>query len=150
MNVYVQLLSHIPLFVAPWTVVCQVPLPIGFSSQEYRSGLPFPPPGDLPQPGIEPMPPASSASAGRFFTTEPPVIPLIVWMPWHVKLYAKLLQSYPTLCDPLDCNPPGSSVHGILQARILEWVAMPSSQGSSWPRDGNCISYVSCIGRRVL
>ena len=44
-------------------------------------------------------------------------------------------QSYPTLCDPMDCNPPGSSVYWILQARILEWVAIPFSQGSSWPRD---------------
>ena len=41
----------------------------------------------------------------------------------------------PTLCDPLDCSPPGSSVHGILQARILQWVAMPSSKGSFQPRD---------------
>ena len=41
------------------------------------------------------------------------------------------LQSCPTLCDPMDCNPPGSSDHGILQARILEWVATPSSRGSS-------------------
>ena len=40
-----------------------------------------------------------------------------------------------TLCDPVDCSPPGSSVHGILQAGILEWVAMPSSRGSSQPRD---------------
>ena len=48
---------------------------------------------------------------------------------------AKSLQSYPTLCDPMDCSPPGSSVHGILQARILEWVAMSSSRGSSQPRD---------------
>ena len=39
-------------------------------------------------------------------------------------VYAKLLQSCPTLCDPVDCSPPGSSVRGILQARILEWVAM--------------------------
>ena len=44
-------------------------------------------------------------------------------------------QPCPTLCDPMDCSPPGSSVRGILQARILEWVAMPSSRGSSWPRD---------------
>ena len=44
---------------------------------------------------------------------------------------AKSLQSCPTLYDPVDCSPPGSSVHGILQARILEWVAMPSSRGSS-------------------
>ena len=61
---------------------------------------------------------------------------------------AKSLQSCPTLFDPM--NPPGSSVHGILQARILEWVAMPSSRGSSPPRDETCISYVSCISRRVL
>ena len=54
------------------------------------------------------------------------------------------------LFDPMDCSPPGSSVHGILQARILEWVAMPSSRGSSWPRDRTCISYISCIGRQVL
>ena len=42
---------------------------------------------------------------------------------------AKSLQLYPTLCDPVDCSAPGSSVHGILQARILEWVAVPSSRG---------------------
>ena len=51
-------------------------------------------------------------------------------------------QSCPTPCDPMDCSPPGSSVHGILQARILEWVAMPSSRGSSQPRDQ---THVSCI-----
>ena len=47
----------------------------------------------------------------------------------------KSLQSYPTLGDPMNCNLPGSSVHGILQARILVWVTMPSSRGSSPPRD---------------
>ena len=46
----------------------------------------------------------------------------------------KSFKSCPTLCDPMGCSPPGSSVHGILQARILEWVAMPSSRGSSRPR----------------
>ena len=50
-------------------------------------------------------------------------------------------------CDLMDCGPPGSSIQGILQAKILEWVAMPSSRGSSWPRDRTHISYVSCIGR---
>ena len=48
---------------------------------------------------------------------------------------AKLLQSCLTLCDPVDCSPPGSSVHGILQARILEWVAISFSRISSRPRD---------------
>ena len=51
-------------------------------------------------------------------------------------------QSCTTLSDPMDCSLPDSSVHGILQARILEQVAMPSSRGSSWPRDWICISYV--------
>ena len=63
---------------------------------------------------------------------------------------AKSLQSYPTLCDPMDGSPPGSSVHGIFQARILGWVAAHSPRGSSWPRDGTRVSYVSCIGRWVL
>ena len=54
----------------------------------------------------------------------------------------KLLQSCLTLCSPMDCSLPGSSVHGILQARILEWVAMPSSRGSFQPRDQTCISSV--------
>ena len=44
-------------------------------------------------------------------------------------MHAVWLQLCPTLCDPMDCSPPGSSVHGILQARILEWVAMPPSRG---------------------
>ena len=52
----------------PWTVVCQVPLSIGLSWQEYWSGLPFPPPGDLPDPGIEPETPAAPALPGGFFT----------------------------------------------------------------------------------
>ena len=55
-----------------------------------------------------------------------------------------------TLCDPRDCSPPGSSVHGILQARILEWVAVSFSRGSSWPRDWTQDSYVSWTGRQVL
>ena len=55
-----------------------------------------------------------------------------------------------TLWNPVDCNPPGSSVHGILQARILELVALSFSRGSSRPGDQTCVSRVSCIGRRVL
>ena len=57
------------------------------------------------------------------------------------------LTLYLTLCDPTDCSPPGSSAHGILQARILEWVAISSSGGSPWPRDQ---TRVSCIGRWIL
>ena len=61
--------SHVKLFATLWTVAHQAPLSIGFPRQEYWSGLPFPSPGNLPNPGIEPMSPASPAFTGRFFTT---------------------------------------------------------------------------------
>ena len=59
------------LFGTPWTVAGQAPLPMEFPRQEYWSGLPFPSPGDLSKPGIEPVSLTSPALAGRFFTTEP-------------------------------------------------------------------------------
>ena len=68
----------------------------------------------------------------------------------NVFLFHHLLvcaQSYPALCDPMDCSPSASSIHGILQARILEWVFIFSSSGSSGPRDR---THVSCIGRWIL
>ena len=58
-----------------------------------------------------------------------------------------VVQSCLTLCDPVDCSPPGSSVRGILQVRILEWVAISSSRGSSRPRDQ---AHISSSGRRIL
>ena len=64
-------LSHVQLFATPWTVACQVPLSMEFFRQVYWSGLLFPPPGDLPDPGIESASLASHALAGRFFTTAP-------------------------------------------------------------------------------
>ena len=63
---------------------------------------------------------------------------------------AKSLQSYLTLCNPMNCSLPGSSVHGILQAKILEWVAVPSSKGSSWPRNWTRSSCGSCIAGGFL
>ena len=75
---------------------------------------------------------------------------LFFWNLEGVCVHAKLLQSCLTLHKPMACSPPGSSVHWILQAKILEWVAMPFSRGSSQPRDWTCGSYVSCIGRWVL
>ena len=68
----------------------------------------------------------------------------------RVCVCAKSLQSCPTLCDPMDCCPSDSSVHGILQARILEWVAVLSSRGSSQPREQTHISPVACLGWQVL
>ena len=63
---------------------------------------------------------------------------------------AKLPQSCLILCDTIDCSSPGSSVHGVLQARILEWVAMPSSGKSSHPGDRTRISCVPCIAGRLF
>ena len=71
-GVHAQLLSCVQLFTTPWTVSCQAPLSLGFSRQEYWSGLPFPFPGSLPDPGIKPTSPGSPALAGVFITTEPP------------------------------------------------------------------------------
>ena len=72
------------------------------------------------------------------------------WLFSHVLcvcMCVKPFQSCLTLCDPMDCSPPGSSVHGILQAKILEWVVSLSSWGSFWPRDQ---THVSGTGRRSL
>ena len=63
---------------------------------------------------------------------------------------AKLLRSSLTACNTMDYSPPGSSVHGILQSRMLEWVGVPFSRGSSRARDETRVSYVSCIGKWVL
>ena len=66
------MLSHVQLFVTPWTIAYQLPLSMKFSRQEYWSGLLFPPPWDLPVPEIELMSLVSPALAGKFFSTEPP------------------------------------------------------------------------------
>ena len=68
----------------------------------------------------------------------------------NLHMHAKLLQLYLTLLDPMGCSPPGFSVHGILQARILEWFAMPSSRESSRSRDQTRISHGSNIAGRFF
>ena len=107
--------SHARLFVTPWTVACHVSLSVGFSRQEYWSMLPCPPAGDLPDPGVEPVSLVSPALAGGFFTIS------------DMLFFSSFAQSCLILCDPMDCSPPGPSVHGILQARIMEWVAISFS-----------------------
>ena len=71
----------------------------------------------------------------------------LCWCWKRVCVRAQTLQSCPTLCDPMDFSPPGTLIHGILQVSILEWVAMPSFRGSSWPRDW---ILVSCIASRFF
>ena len=139
---------------------------MGFSRQEYWSGLPFPP-GDLPHPGIETGSPALQADSLPFELQGRPVASLCCCCcvtsvmsdsvqphkrqptrlphPWDspgkntgvgchfliqcmkVKSESEVAQSCPTLSDPMDCSPPGSSIHGIFQARVLEWGAIAFS-----------------------
>ena len=75
---HAQSLSFVQFFTTLWTVAHQAPLSMGFPRQEYWSGLPFPPPGDLPGPGIKPESLASSTLTGGFFTTEAPGKPLTI------------------------------------------------------------------------
>ena len=106
--------SHVRLSATLWTKACQAPLSMRFFRHEYWSGLPFPTPGDFPDPGIKLASLMSPAQAGGFLTT------------------AKSLQLCPTLCNPIDSSPQGSPVPGILQARTLEWVAISFSNAWKW------------------
>ena len=117
----------------PWTGVWQAPLSMEFSRQEYWSGLPFPSPGYLPDPGIKSCLPELQADS---LLSEPPGNP---------NQSAKSLQSCPTLCDPIDGSPPGSPVPGILQARTLDWVAISSSNAWKWKVKGKSLSRVRLL-----
>ena len=123
-----HVLSHVWLFAMLWTVTLQTPLSMGFFPARTLSGL------------------GSSQSmdwthdfcifciADGFFT------------PWTIEEALKCVyacaQLCPTPCNPMDFNPPGSSVLGSFQARILEWAAMDSCRWSSWPRDQTCVSFL--------
>ena len=141
-----SLFSHVHLCATLWTVACQAPLSMGCSRQEYWSGLPCPPPGDLSDPGIESMSLTSPALAGKFFTTsttweaiyihENSLILRINFKYW---LYFKIIccccfsvaNSCPTVCNLMDSSTPGSSIQAFFQTRILEWVAISFSRGFS-------------------
>ena len=144
--IVVQLLSRVWLFCnlsRVWlfcTLDCsQDLLSMEFSRQEYWSGLVFPSPGYFPNSETEPE---SPALAGGLFTTDHPGSPRA-----HCVCVCSVMPDY---LRPHGCNPPGSFVHGIFQARTLEWAAMSSSRGLSWSRDQTQVSCVSCIGRWIL
>ena len=106
-------------------------LPKGIPRQEHWSGMSFPSPEDLPDPWADSLPLNYQGSQSD--------------------IVCELSRfSHALLCSPMGYSPPGSSVHGILPARILKWVAMPSSRGSSQLSDQIHMSYVSFIARQVL
>ena len=122
----------------PCTVAHQAPLSMGIFQARI---LPYPAPGDLPSPEIKPRSPTLQVDS---LPPEPPGKPKNTGVG---ESESEVAQSCPTLCDPVDCSLPGSSVHGILQARMLEGVAFPFSRGSSRPRDQ---TQVSCIAGRFF
>ena len=136
MSTFLFLCAVLSCFSPVWlcdlrTVAHQAPLSTGFSCLWTEAYLPLdilewvamPSLGDLPNPGIEPISPGSSPFAGRFFTH---------WATWEALFSpccccCSVAQSCLTLCNPMDCSLPGSSIHGIFQARVLEWVAVAFS-----------------------
>ena len=87
--------SSVLLSVSPWTAARQAPLSVGFSRQGYWSGLPCPPPGDLPDPGMEPASPMSPALAGGFFTTRTPrEVPCLLILSYNPSLPCSLLRIF--------------------------------------------------------
>ena len=126
-------LSCVWLFATPWTVTHQAPLSMEFSRQEYWSGLPFPSPGYLPNPGIEPGSPALQANSVPSESLGKPLKEVA----WSINAYtltrrvpvqpSLVIQSCPTLCNSVDCSLPGSSVYGILQAGP-EWAAIQNAK----------------------
>ena len=133
--------SRVQLCATPWTVARQASLSMGFSRQEYWSGLPCPPPGDLPTPGMEPVSRMSTALAGGFFTTSATRKAHVV----H-ESESEVAQSCPTLCDPMDCSLPGSSVHPWdFPGKSTGMGCHCLLQGSSRPRDQIRVSRI--VGR---
>ena len=171
--------SPVQFFVNLWTVAHQAPLFMGFSRQGYWNGLPCPPPGDFPNSGIKPASLASPALEADSTREAPKTIQIAYksdfqirslskglshWLfnicgnhyglpfpsPMHKSEKWKWFQLCPILCNPIDYSSSGSFVHGILQARILEWISISSFRGYSWSKDWTSLSYISCIGRQVL
>ena len=139
----VKWLSRVRLFATLWTVAHQGPPSMGFSRQEYWSELPFPSPGDLPDPWIKLSSPTLQADA---LTSEPPGKPIYVYICAYICIVL-VTQLCPFLCNPVDCSCQAPLSIVILQARRLEWIAIPFSRGSSPSRDQ---TQVSCIAGRFF
>ena len=155
--VCVQLLSHIRLFATLWTVAHQAPLSMGFSRQEYWSGLPFPTPGDLPHPGIEAIALASPLLAGGFFTPNTTCAPRSYSNPDNcistqkqhphilnpIPVLRRFLSSYGkwvrmsithplSLADFQGGRKPTKVISGLLWAPQPHTLGFPSSYSHSW------------------
>ena len=115
----------------PWAVACQAPLSLGFPSQETWSGLPSPQ-GIFPTQGSNP---------GLLHCRQ--ILYSLSHQGSPILCMSEVAQSCPTLCDPMDYSPPGSSIHRIFQGRVLEGVVISFSRGSSRPRDWTQVSRIA-------
>ena len=147
--------SRVWLFAIPWTIARKTPLSMGFSKQDYWSGLPYPPPGDLLNPGMEPRSPGSSELAGRFLTPEPPGKPSGICK-FHIKGLAQLpsWRPHPRLSSHALPTDRRCSAHSLTP---LRWPLPDHSSSdclpelSPWsvdipslhPGEKNCISNAS-------
>ena len=173
LRAYVHVLSHVRLFATPWTVACQAPLCMGFSRQEYWSGLPCPPLGDVSDPEIIPR---SLSLQADSLPSEPPGKPMNTGAGCHALLQGIiptqgfnpcLLRLLHLQAGSLPLGPPGtpprayeseSKSRSVMSdslpphelyspwnspGQILEWVAVPFSRGSSQRRDGTQVSRIA-------
>ena len=127
--------SHVRLSATPWTAAYQAPASMEFSRQEYWSGVPLPSVASIVSDSVRPHrrqpnrllclwdSPGKNIGVGCHFLLQCT----------KVKSESEVAQSCLTLSDPMDCSLPGSSVHGILQARVLEWVAIAFSEAKNSP-----------------
>ena len=134
--------SHVWLFVTSWTVAPRLLYPWDFSGKNTGLDCRFLLPKDLSDPGIKSASPVSPALQADSL----PPSHCGSRFPEAVAKWSEVALSCLTLCDPMDCSLPGSSVHGIFQARVLEWVAISFSRQSSRPRDRTQVSRIP--GRR--
>ena len=146
---------RVHLFATPWTVACQAPLSMAFLRQEYWSGLPFPSPGDLPSPGIEP---ASPALTGRFFTPEPPGKPqsmtlaFLISFPWEnwkdLRLYSlrKVTEGNPTWARSWQAWSIGSTVrHPVFIISVIRIMSACRRAGHLLRKKGWRQYWTECI-----
>ena len=141
----------------------------GSSQERILEGVAFPSPGDHPDQGLNlSLLPLQVDSLPLCHLVSPYLLQMALFHPFFFFYGWAPLQLLSTnqmigimevihqlsyvwlFCDPMDCSPPGSSLHGISQSRILECIAMPSSRGSSWPTSQTCISCISCISGRLF
>ena len=133
--------DHVWLFATLWTIADQAPLSMGFSRQEYCSGLPCPSPGDCPYSEIQPVSLGPPALADRFFTTTS------IWEAHTVVQFSSVAQLCLTLCDPMDWSTPGFPVHHQLpeftQSCPLSQWCHPTISSSAVPFSSHLQSFLA-------